>query len=97
MQEKSFKTVRTALLTEKAYKLAAEENTYLFLVDLKSKKDEIRRAIEDIYDVRVANVRTLVQRGKMKKQRTGGGKRPNTKKAYITVAKGESLPVYEEI
>lgn len=97
MKKKSFITIRKALLTEKAYAMAAEKHTYMFAVDLHSTKDDIKSAIEEIYAVKVETVRTLIQRGKVKKQRSGAGKRPNTKKAYVTVAAGQSLPVYEEI
>ena len=96
MHKFSFKTVRKVLLTEKAYRLAGAENTYLFEVDVSADKKQIKASIEDIYEVKVASVRTLVRRGKIKRQRIAAGKRPNTKKAYVTLPKGQTLPVYEE-
>ena len=97
MKEKSYKTIEKVLVTEKAYEQAAEKNTYIFSVNLKADKADIANAVEDIYGTKVERVRTSILRGKVKRTRSGLAKRPNRKKAYVTVAKGQTLPVYEEI
>lgn len=71
------------------------ENTYAFQVGLKANKVEIKRAIERFYGVRVRTVRTLVVRGKMKRFGRRMAKRPNWKKAYVTLHDGQNINVYE--
>ena len=97
MLEKSFKTINNILVTERAYSLASETNTYVFDVSLEATKDEIRNAVKDIYDVKPLRVRTSILRGKTKRTKKGLTKRPNVKKAFVTLATGDTLPVYEEI
>lgn len=76
------------LMTEKSL---TKENVYVFLVDQKSTKPQIKRLVEKMYSVTVGEVRTVVLKGKLKsvgKKRTIK-KQSNKKKAYITVVKGE--------
>ena len=54
-----------------------------------------RRAIEEFYGVNVTQVRTMLVRGKNKRWGRHLGKRSNWKKAYVTVAEGQSLPVFD--
>ncbi|MDO8504311.1 MAG: 50S ribosomal protein L23 [Candidatus Liptonbacteria bacterium] len=77
-------------LTEKATILQAS-GKYMFLVKLNAKKPEIRKAIESLYQVKVRDVNTLRSYGKAK--RLGGkfGKKPEYKKAVVTLAPGEKI------
>ena len=71
------------VLTEKSYEAIAEK-TYVFIVAKKAGKTEIKQAIETIFEgVKVERV----QLGKVKRQGLHSGRRPSTKKAYITLAK----------
>ena len=67
-----------------------------FRVDRKATKPEIKSAIEEIFNVKVATVRTVQYEGKIKKRGRQEGRRPNFKKAYITLKKGEPMVDYGE-
>lgn len=83
------------LVTEKSTTSLGSEQTYAFAVSLSSNKLQIKRAIEQFYGVRVTQVRTMVVRGKYKRWGRHWAKRSNWKKAYITLADGDSLNLYE--
>lgn len=85
------------LLTEKATALADTENTYLFEVGTQVTKIEIKEAVQQLFSVRVVDVRTMVVRGKEKRFGRHFGKRSNWKKAMVTVAEGDSLDFYSGI
>ena len=82
-------------LSEKADRLNSEENQYCFKVRLDANKIEIKKAIEEIFDVRVAAVRTQVIRGKIKRYGRTYGKRPNWKKAIVQLVEGDSIDLFE--
>jgi large subunit ribosomal protein L23 len=67
-----------------------------FKVDRKATKPEIKSAIEEIFNVKVATVRTVQYEGKIKKRGRQEGRRPNFKKAYVTLRKGEPMVDYGE-
>lgn len=62
-----------------------EENKYTFVVDKRADKIEIKNAVESIFDVKVKRVNTMNMRGKMKRQGMTSGRRPNWKKAIVTL------------
>ncbi|MBK9153570.1 MAG: 50S ribosomal protein L23 [Chloracidobacterium sp.] len=67
-----------------------------FRVDLGARKPEIKKAIEEIFNVKVASVRTVNYEGKEKRRGRQVGRRPNWKKAYVTLKKGEPMVDYAE-
>ena len=67
-----------------------------FKVDKKASKPAIKAAIEEIFNVKVASVRTLQYDGKVKKRGRIEGRRPSWKKAYVTLRKGEPMVDYAE-
>lgn len=67
-----------------------------FRVNRKAGKEDIRRAIEEIFSVKVARVRTIQYEGKMKKRGRHEGRRANWKKAYVTLKVGEPFVDYAE-
>ena len=83
------------LMTEKSAMATEADNTYAFEVGKDATKIEIKEAVERLFDVRVSTVRTMVVRGKVKRFGRHYGKRPNWKKAYVTLADGESINFYE--
>lgn len=83
------------LVTEKTAGGLGSDRTYAFEVGLAANKLQVRKAIEDFYGVSVTDVRTIIVRGKNKRWGRHVGKRSNWKKAYITVAEGQSLPVFD--
>ena len=83
------------IITEKSTRLIDDENTYVFQVGLSANKIQVKRAIEALYGVSVVDVRTLRMRGKVKRFGRHYGKRSNWKKAYITLAEGDALNIFE--
>ncbi len=82
------------LLTEKSSAAADETNTYAFAVGSDATKIEIKEAVERLFEVRVKTVRTMVVRGKIKRFGRHFGKRPNWKKAYVTLNGDDAINVY---
>ncbi|TVQ91740.1 MAG: 50S ribosomal protein L23 [Deltaproteobacteria bacterium] len=83
------------IVTEKTTVHLGNDNTYAFEVNLKANKNQVKHAIEQYYGVSVADVRTLVMRGKVKRFGRHHSKRSNWKKAYVTLADGESINIFE--
>ena len=83
------------IVTEKSMVLAETENTYLFEVGTGANKIQIRQAVESVFGVCVDDVRTLNVRGKNKRFGRHTGKRSNWKKAYVTLAEGNTLDFFE--
>jgi len=87
--------------TEKAYGLSTSNNVYVFEVPLNANKDQIITAVESQYKVKVTNIKTLVQNGKSIMASRGKRAHPkvvnrrDAKKAYVTLASGDSIKVFE--
>ncbi len=88
-------TEKSVLLKE-ATSEEGEGQVLTFRVNRKAGKADIRKAIEEIFSVKVAKVRTVHYEGKMKKRGRQEGRRANWKKAYITLRKGEPMVDYAE-
>jgi large subunit ribosomal protein L23 len=86
---------RPIALTEKATRLK-EENKVVFEVDREANAYQVRRAVEALFNVKVAKVNTLVIRGKMRRMGRGFAKLQNWKKAVVTLAEGQSLDFFAE-
>ena len=76
--------IRKPVLTEKSYDDIGNKK-YTFIVDIKANKTQIRNAVEEVFGVKVKNVNTLRQIGKLKRQGYHIGRRPETKKAFVTL------------
>jgi large subunit ribosomal protein L23 len=81
------------VVSEKSYGLL-DENKYTFLVTPDANKTEIKIAVESVFKVRVTDVNTLNRQGKKRRTRYGYGKRPDTKRAIVTVAPGERIDIF---
>lgn len=87
--------------TEKAYGLSAGMNTYVFDVPVNANKQQILKAVEAEYGVKVSGIRTVVQSGKAirfsrgKDRYPGTANRRNSKKAYVTLVDGDSIAVFD--
>ncbi len=88
--------VRRILQTERTSALMAE-NKYVFEVDRRADKPQIKRAVEAMFKVTVADVRTMNVRGKIKTMGRFSGKRPDWKKAVVTLAEGNTIDIVGEI
>ena len=82
------------LLTEKGTAMSDEANKILLQVAMNANKIEIRKAVEKLYAVKVVRVHTQVVRGKIKRVGRNVGKRPNWKKAMVTLAEGSSIDFF---
>ena len=83
------------IVSEKSYALL-EEGVYTFKVHPTASKPEIRDAVEKIFGVSVTKVNTLNRKGKRRRTRRTGtfGKRPDTKRALVTLAEGDSIELF---
>ena len=86
---------RPLILTEKGAILREEDNKYLFEVDPRANKVEIRNAVETLFSVKVEDVNTMIMRGKMKRVGRAHVKTRNWKKAVVTLAEGEEIDFFE--
>ena len=82
------------VVSEKSYDLIDRTNTYTFVVDRRARKEEIRRAVEVLFDVRVLRVNTLNRKGKRKRTRFTVGKRADTKRAMVTLPIGQTVVIF---
>jgi len=84
------------IVSEKSYALM-EDHVYTFEVVRSASKPEIREAVESIFEVKVLKVNTLNRDGKRKRNRglPTYGKRPDVKRAYVTLVEGESIESFE--
>jgi large subunit ribosomal protein L23 len=87
--------IRRPLLTEKSTVLREQFNQVVFEVDRRSNKVEIRQAMEKIFAVKVLEVRTVNFEGKRRRAGRLIAKRSDWKKAYITLAPGQKLEIFE--
>jgi large subunit ribosomal protein L23 len=84
--------VKRILLTEKGTRLSEEQNKYLFRVAIEANKMEIKRAVEELFNVRVMAVNTMRRKGKKKRQRTAHfGKTAAWKRAVVTLHADNSI------
>ena len=81
------------VVSEKSYSLP-DENKYTFLVDRGANKTEIKIAVEKVFGVKVTSVNTLNRLGKKRRTKAGMGKRPDTKRAIVTVAEGQHIDLF---
>ena len=91
-KERMYELLRAPIITEKAT-LLSEFNQVSFWVPTDASKFEIKHAIEGLFDVSVRKVNTLIQKGKAKQFRGRAGRRPDRKKAIVTLADGQSIDV----
>ena len=89
---KNYDTILAPVITEKAT-LLSELNKVVFRVAPDATKDQIATAVEQLFNVRVMKVNTLVTKGKVKRFRGILGKRNDVKKAIVTLAEGDSIDI----
>lgn len=87
----SYLVLKNLLRTEKGVLQAEKVNQYLFSVAITANKIQIKKAVEEIYKVKVQSVNTGIMRGKLKRVRTQLGKTPDWKKAMVTLKDGQKI------
>ncbi|MGB8656156.1 MAG: 50S ribosomal protein L23 [Candidatus Zixiibacteriota bacterium] len=91
------KIIKTSLVSEKGTNLRADQNKYIFRVDAKANKLEIRKAVEELFKVRVDEVTTMIMYGKPKRLGRSEGRRSDWKKAIVRLKKGETIEAFENV
>lgn len=86
--------LKRPIITEKATALM-EQGKYVFEVDRNANKTEIKKAVEEIFNVKVTKVNTIRQTGKLRRQGRTQGRTREIKKAIVTLADGQSIPIFE--
>jgi large subunit ribosomal protein L23 len=81
------------VVSEKSYGLL-DENKYTFLVSTAANKTEIKIAVEAVFGVKVTGVNTINRNGKRKRTKSGWGKRPDTKRAVVSIAEGQRIDIF---
>jgi len=87
--------IRRPLITERGAALQEKHNQYLFEVSRRANKMEVKAAVEAMFEVRVTKVNTLTVHGKLKRMGRFEGRRPDWKKAVVTLAPGEAIDFFE--
>lgn len=82
------------LVTEKSTYLAGELNHVGFKVDLRATKPQIKKAVQDLYNVRVLGVSTQVCKGQLKRNRFGHWKTPTTKHAFVKIHPEDKIELF---
>ena len=84
------------VISEKSYGLM-DQNVYIFIVDPRASKLDVREAVEATFNVKVRNVNTLNRKGKTTRNRRTNtvGQRPSTKRAIVTLHSGDKIDLFE--
>ncbi len=86
--------IKQPILTEKSTFAMNEKAQYSFLVDPRATKDQIKKAVQDLYKVKVVGVTTQVRKGKFRRLRFGLTQEPATKKATVRLAEGQAIELF---
>lgn len=90
-EERLLKVLRAPHVSEKASISMEKNNTLVLKVAKDATKKEIKAAVEQLFEVKVNDVNTLVVKGKVKRRGQQIGRRSDWKKAYVTLAEGQNL------
>lgn len=85
------------LVSEKSTNLRADQNKYVFRVDKKANKLQIKKAVEGLFKVKVEEVTTMTMHGRPKRLGRYEGRRPDWKKAIVKLKKGEAIELFEAV
>lgn len=92
-----YEVIKRPLVTEKGVAKKDAERTLCFEVAAEANKVLVKAAVEQLFKVKVAEVRTSIQAGKLRRRGRFTGYRSNWKKAYVRLKAGEKMPEYAEI
>jgi len=90
-----YQIIRSPLITEKSTALRGEENKYTFYVSPGASKTQIKKAVEELFKVRVVKVNTSNLKGKKKRLGMYEGHRARRKKAVVTLKTGDTIRIFE--
>jgi len=89
--------IKSHLVTERSTALKETNNEYVFEVDKKASKYVIRQAVEQVFNVKVDSVRTMVMPGKLKRMGQHAGKTPTWKKAIVRLQKDQRIALFDNM
>jgi large subunit ribosomal protein L23 len=92
----AYRILLQPMITEKATNLGGQ-NKYVFMVEINANKIEVAKAIEDVYGVKPTDVNIVKMKGKVVRRGRVSGRRKDFKKAIVTLAKGQTIKVYEGV
>jgi large subunit ribosomal protein L23 len=92
-----YDVIRRPLVTEKGVTKKESERTLCFEVNVDANKTQIRQAVEQLFKVKVEDVRTSTTAGKLRRRGRFAGYRSDWKKAYVKLQDGQKVPEYAEI
>lgn len=90
-EQRIFQILNAPHISEKSAIVGDASNQHVFKVTCDAKKEEIKAAVEKLFNVKVSRVRTMNVKGKSKRQGTRSGKRSDWKKAYVTLEMGHEI------
>jgi large subunit ribosomal protein L23 len=90
-RDQYYDSIKAPVLSEKSVDVMGRLNQYVFEVDSKATRTDVKKAIEMAFNVSVVKVNVLNQLGKSKRTRFKAGKRSDVKKAYVTLASGHTI------
>jgi len=91
------KIIKMPLISEKSTNLRLGQNKYVFKVDRKANKLQIKKAVEELFGVKVEDVTTMMMYGRPKRLGRFEGRRPDWKKAMVKLKKGETIELFEAV
>ena len=91
-----YRKIIRPILSEKSTASRDEQNKYSFIVARDASKDEVKKAIEGLFSVKVLKINTLITRGKIKRRGMHYTKLKNTKKAVVSVQAGQAIKIFED-
>jgi len=92
-----YEVIRRPLVTEKGVTKKDEERTLCFEVSAEANKTQVKAAVEKLFKVKVAEVRTATFEGKLRRRGKFAGYRSDWKKAYVKLKEGQKVPDFAEI
>ncbi len=92
-----YEVIKRPIITEKFTRLKEKENKYIFVVDKKADKQEVKKAIEELFKVKVEKVNTAIFSGKKRRLGVHEGYRPDWKKAIVTLKEGQRIELEEKV
>jgi large subunit ribosomal protein L23 len=100
MKKTVFDIIRRPIITEKSNYMSSMLNQYVFEVDLKASKTEVKEAIETVFDVKVKSVNVMIVPAKQSRSLQNRRMRTRSsayKKAIVTLVEGERIPIFEGV
>jgi len=91
-----YKVIKGPVITERTTSLREKENKYVFIVDKRANKGRIKNAVEELFNVDVEKISTMIMPGKLRRLGRYSGYKPEWKKAIVKLEPGQGIKIVEE-